>query len=123
MAIGRVNIFPRKCEACGQGMSEGYFLAGTVLCSDKCTFVDGYTREQFEKDVAEDGDIFWTEWDEFDGGEAYTKDGKPATIPPCPVCGTDSASEQILDTFECGSCYRKRTVKKFLGVDPLESSP
>ena len=101
-----IKLHPRKCDDCGRGMTEGYYFSGLVLCSDKCIFKDGYTKEQFEKDVLLDRDTFWTSWEEFDD-EAYNDMGEVVEIPPCVSCGDKESSEIGVDTFQCGPCYRK----------------
>tara|TARA_R100000781_G_scaffold38379_1_gene26954 strand:+ start:351 stop:635 length:285 start_codon:yes stop_codon:yes gene_type:complete len=75
-----IKYFARKCDNCNKGMNEGY-CGGDGLsyaCSDKCLYVDGYTKELFKEDY-KSGDIYWTEWGEdFEGNTEdgyYTKDG------------------------------------------------
>tara|TARA_R100000963_G_C4637793_1_gene101678 strand:+ start:609 stop:848 length:240 start_codon:yes stop_codon:yes gene_type:complete len=55
----------RVCETCESKMTEGYVFGDGegYACSDKCLYVDGYTKEQKEKDYT-NGDIYWTTWED-----------------------------------------------------------
>ena len=54
--------YARKCDTCNKGMNEGYVWDVGYACSDKCLYVDGYTKEQKEIDY-ENGDIYFTTWE------------------------------------------------------------
>ena len=76
----KIKMFARKCDNCNKGMNEGY-CGGDGLsyaCSDKCLYIDGYTKELFKEDY-ENGDIYWTDWGEDLEGHIedgyFTKDG------------------------------------------------
>ena len=56
-----MELFPRKCDNCNEGMQEGYVWDVGYACSDECLYVDGYTKKQFKEDY---------EMDNF--GEVYT---------------------------------------------------
>ena len=55
-------------------MNEGYLWDIGYACSDKCLYVDGYTKEHFEEDFAMDN-IYYTEWEELDNDYYYLEDG------------------------------------------------
>ena len=69
--------FSRKCDNCKKGMNEGFCWGDGAgyACSDECLYVDGYTKEQFDKDCNEDT-IYWTEWEEIDEDGFYTESGE-----------------------------------------------
>jgi len=100
------KLYPRKCDECGKGMNEGYIFGCTVNCSDACAFDKDFTKKRFLEEYDEDGDSFWTEWDCIDGGEAYNEAGEEIDTPPCVTCGDMEASEFVIETMECGACYR-----------------
>ena len=72
------TLYPRKSDNCGKGMNEGWCWDMGYACSDKCLFVDGYTKSQLEKDLEMDT-IYWTEWEELDYDENYNKNGDKIT--------------------------------------------
>ena len=55
----------RKCSHCGKEMKEGYVIAGGLeyYCSDECLHKH-YTKEEWEEMYDDDGDNYWTEWEE-----------------------------------------------------------
>lgn len=68
--------YARKCSHCDGGMNSGYVSDnGEYACSDECLYVDGYTREQLNKDYEEDL-IYWTEWEDEDDFQYIVKDGE-----------------------------------------------
>ena len=69
-----MELFPRKCDNCNEGMQEGYVWDVGYACSDECLYVDGYTKKQFKEDYEMDC-IYYTEWDELDCDINYTKEG------------------------------------------------
>ena len=71
-------LYPRKCDNCGKGMNEGWCWDMGYACSDECLFVDGYTKSQLKKDLEMDA-IYWTEWEELDYDENYSKNGDKIT--------------------------------------------
>lgn len=72
------NPFPRQCEKCFKGMSEGYCIEDETYCSDECAFDEGYTKEQYLKDYEAfpDGNVYWTEWTLEDDEEGYPAQAK-----------------------------------------------
>lgn len=55
--------FYRKCDCCGDGMDEGYYLDGEYACSKECLDKMMTQEEQIELRVgADDSDYFWTDW-------------------------------------------------------------
>lgn len=55
----------RVCSTCTKPMSEGYYCCDEYYCSDDCVnapFVG--TGEAWEEHYSEDGDCYWTEWEE-----------------------------------------------------------
>ena len=68
------NVFARVCDNCKKGMNEGYAWDMGWACSDKCLYVDGYTKKQFHRDYEMDC-IYYTEWDEVEVDEMYNKNG------------------------------------------------
>ena len=40
-----MKYYARKCDHCKKGMNEGYVWESGYACSDKCLYVDGYTKE------------------------------------------------------------------------------
>tara|TARA_R100000781_G_scaffold113229_1_gene81351 strand:+ start:1229 stop:1498 length:270 start_codon:yes stop_codon:yes gene_type:complete len=71
------NLYPRKCDNCNKGMNEGYCISDGIgyACSDKCLYVDGYTKKHFDEDYAMDC-IYYSEWDELDEDVNYDINGK-----------------------------------------------
>lgn len=55
----------RKCSHCGKEMKEGYVIAGGLeyYCSDECLHKH-YTKEEWQEMYDDDGDNYWTEWEE-----------------------------------------------------------
>jgi len=53
------------CDACKEQMSEGYVIDGgeQYFCSKKCLHTK-YTDEQWESMYDDDGDSYWTVWEE-----------------------------------------------------------
>ena len=74
-----MKYYARKCDHCKKGMNEGYVWDVGYACSDKCLYVEGYTKELFEEDYKADR-IYYTEWlEDFEGNTEdgyYTKNGK-----------------------------------------------
>lgn len=56
---------PRQCDECGKGMHEGYCIDGGAeyYCSDTCLHKH-YTPEQWNEMYDDDGDTYWTTWEE-----------------------------------------------------------
>jgi len=54
----------RICSHCGKAMSEGYVIAGGIeyYCSDACLH-EHYTPEEWEDMYDDDGENYWTEWE------------------------------------------------------------
>ena len=63
--LKRITLFARKCDCCGKGMDDGYYLDGEYICSDEC-FDKTYTSEErTAMDVGgDDSDCYWTEWND-----------------------------------------------------------
>lgn len=55
--------WPRQCSNCGCGMSEGWVWGegAGYACSEKCLFIDGYTKSDLDMDYKNDV-IYWTQW-------------------------------------------------------------
>tara|TARA_R100000781_G_scaffold93365_3_gene57973 strand:- start:552 stop:812 length:261 start_codon:yes stop_codon:yes gene_type:complete len=68
------NLYPRKCDTCNKGMNQGYVWDVGYACSDKCLYVNGYTKKQFQEDYEMDY-IYYTEWVELDEDVNYDIDG------------------------------------------------
>jgi hypothetical protein len=62
------QLFPRKCEACGDGMFSGYVIGGgeEYYCSDKCLYTK-YSKKEW-KALYNNGnsESYFTEWTEED---------------------------------------------------------
>lgn len=62
------KLFPRKCDACGNGMFEGFVVGGgeKYFCADKCLH-KVYTKTEW-KSLYDGGnsDSYYTEWSEDD---------------------------------------------------------
>ena len=54
----------RICSHCGKDMNEGYVIAGGIeyYCSDTCLH-EHYTPEEWEDMYDDDGENYWTEWE------------------------------------------------------------
>lgn len=55
----------RICSECGKIMQEGYVIGGTLeyYCSDECLHKH-YTEEEWKEMYTDDGDNYWTSWEE-----------------------------------------------------------
>lgn len=55
----------RVCSECGEVMTEGYVIGGTLeyYCSDECLH-KRYTEEEWKEMYTDDGDNYWTSWEE-----------------------------------------------------------
>lgn len=55
----------RVCSECGKIMQEGYVIGGTLeyYCSDECLHKH-YTEEEWKEMYTDDGDNYWTSWEE-----------------------------------------------------------
>ena len=55
----------RVCGECGKIMQEGYVIEGGLqyYCSDECLHKH-YTKEEWEEMYTDDGDNYWTSWEE-----------------------------------------------------------
>ena len=85
-----MELYPRKCEECGTGMSEGYIFGDTIFCSDACAFPTKKDKQEYENKwdaihleekkgnfgPYDKMDCYWTSWCIDDDGEAYTADGE-----------------------------------------------
>jgi len=70
----------RTCTACGAGMNEGYVIEGANehYCSDECLhknvtpddFAEFYIGNKDADDEIGDIQIYWTEWEEEEEGDA-----------------------------------------------------
>ena len=56
----------RRCDHCGKPMREGYVLWGGLeyYCTDECLHKH-YTAEEWNEMYSDDGDSYWTEWDDY----------------------------------------------------------
>lgn len=54
----------RVCTECGKAMQEGYITENfEYFCSDECLHKH-YTEEEWAKMYTDDGDNYWTSWEE-----------------------------------------------------------
>lgn len=55
----------RRCSECGEKMREGYVIENGLeyYCSDECLHKH-YTEEEWNEMYSDDGDSYWTEWEE-----------------------------------------------------------
>ena len=65
------KLYPRKCESCGEGMHEGYYMEsdGVYLCGISC--LSSYLYDQ--------GVCYYSEWNEDDvleGEPMYRANGE-----------------------------------------------
>ena len=65
------ELYPRKCDNCGKGMHEGYYMEndGVYFCGDECL-----TAYLYKEDMC-----YYTQWDNDDvevGEELYTRSGE-----------------------------------------------
>lgn len=51
--------YPRTCETCKGGMSEGYLYNDSTYCSTECLPI---TEAEWLAQYDDDGDNYWTEW-------------------------------------------------------------
>lgn len=55
--------FYRKCDCCGDGMDEGYYLDGEYACSEECLDKKYTKEEQAEMEIGADhSECYWTDW-------------------------------------------------------------
>lgn len=56
----------RICSHCGKPMREGYVIENGLeyYCSDECLHKH-YTAEEWNEMYSDDGDSYWTEWDDY----------------------------------------------------------
>lgn len=73
--------FARKCDCCGQGMNEGYVIEGgeSYFCSKQC-LNSVISDEQWEEMYDDDGDSYYTAWEDESDMEYILKDGKLTEI-------------------------------------------
>jgi hypothetical protein len=97
------DIYYRVCTGCHTGMNEGYLCCDEYYCSrgclDKsfegCKNEDG-TPMTWEDHFYEDGDCYWTEWEE-DGTDQPTFD-----ISGKLVCDHSNYDEDLHACLDCG---------------------
>lgn len=74
------DLYPRRCDITGEGMSEGFVLwDGDFYSSTEDGAIrllrshgfEGTIEEAYEADIC-----YWTEWEELNDDYAYTLDGK-----------------------------------------------
>ena len=65
----------RLCSECGKPMKEGYTIDNGLeyYCSDECLHKN-YTEEQWKEMYNDDGDNYWTEWEDYDTEDDSIKD-------------------------------------------------
>ena len=69
--------FARKCDHCGQGMNEGFVIAGTMYYCSKHCLLNHYTQEEYdEMHYSDDSEAFYTEWKDVDDYDFIVKDDK-----------------------------------------------
>jgi len=74
------KLFPRRCDECRKGMSQGYVFGDCDTFCDACAFDTEADRKAFEDNYDEEGDSYYTEWEELDDLENYLADGTPVPV-------------------------------------------
>ena len=79
------KLYPRRCDECGQGMSDGYCIdnGDWHYCSDVCLFVKHTAIEWANMYGNGEGDSYWTEWEDIEveeNGIGYTITGKEVCL-------------------------------------------
>lgn len=66
MKINKDELY-RRCNICKKPMKKGYVIEGGLeyYCSDKCLH-KVYTKEEWNKIYSDDGDSYWTEWENYE---------------------------------------------------------
>lgn len=60
--ISEAYLFPRQCDVCGKGMSEGYVIHDSeYYCSDEC-LAEKYSDEEYDE-IYDLDEGYWTEWE------------------------------------------------------------
>lgn len=67
--------YARICCSCNRGMNEGYVIESGIeyYCSDEC-LQRHYSPQQWAEMYTEDGDSYYTEWDDEDDYEYFEVD-------------------------------------------------
>lgn len=62
------QLFPRKCDVCGDGMFSGYIIGGgeNYYCSDNCLRTRFTKKEWKSLYAGGNSDSYYTEWSEED---------------------------------------------------------
>ena len=84
MLVGDKELYPRKCDECGKGFIEGYCIDGgsEYFCNEECLHYN-YSETQWHLMYSDDGDSYWTEWDDEDiryEGIGYTITGEEVIV-------------------------------------------
>jgi hypothetical protein len=58
--------YARVCDECAKGMNEGFVIDGGEqhYCSGECLHQTYITKEEWDEMYTEDGDNYWTEWED-----------------------------------------------------------
>lgn len=69
-----MTLFDRRCTVCSIPMREGYHCCDESYCSRECldTSFEG-TGETWEEHYTDDGECYWTEWEEVVVGGAHVE--------------------------------------------------
>jgi hypothetical protein len=61
------KLYPRKCDACGNGMFEGFCINGgeEYFCSKKCLHTK-YSKKEWKEMYSDEGDSYYTDWSQDD---------------------------------------------------------
>lgn len=56
----------RRCSECGKKMRQGYVIENGLeyYCDDECLHKH-YTAEEWNEMYSDDGDSYWTEWEDY----------------------------------------------------------
>jgi len=70
--------YARKCDECGKGMNEGFCINGgcEYYCTEECLHKH-YTKEEYDEMYNDDeGDTYWTEWEDKSDFQFVEVDGE-----------------------------------------------
>ena len=78
------KLYPRKCDECGKGMSNGYCIdnGDWHYCNKDC-LNKNYPEEVWNLIYSDDGDSYWTEWEDIEveeNGIGYTIIGEEVCL-------------------------------------------
>lgn len=70
-----VKKYARKCDECGCGMNEGYYVEGSYYCSENCRSKH-LSDEEFISMHNEGLDAYYTEWEDEEDYQYQVKNGE-----------------------------------------------